>query len=155
MRNILLIPTCIITLINSSKLNKIVSQNERTEDGTALILLSPSAMLGRGEGRGHINIYIHRSVPSSVHLNNAPKWDTISWSLRLQRPTIWGFGHKNDHSYQYQHPHIFVLFLYPLFVFFRVSGNISHLKNILGAFLFYCELNILLNTSKIQNNSWE
>ena len=146
MENILLVPTFIITLINTSKLNKIVSQNERTEDGTALILPSPSAILGRRKGRGHINIYIHRSVPSSVHLNNAPKWDTISWSLRLQRPTIWGFGHKNDHSYQYQHPHIFVLFLYPIFVFFLVSGKISHIKNILGAFLFYCELKILLNT---------
>ena len=66
MRNILLIPTCIITLINTSKLNKIVSQNERTEDGTALLLPSPSAVLGRGKGRGHINIYLYGSVPSSV-----------------------------------------------------------------------------------------
>ena len=131
----------LITLINTSKLNKIVSQNERTEDETALILPSPSALLGRRKGRGHINIYIHRSVPSSVLLNNAPKWDTISWSLRLQRPTIRGFGHKNYHSYQYQQDsHIFVLFLYPLSVFFLVSGNISLLKNILAAFLFYCEL---------------
>ena len=55
--NILLVPTCIITLINRSKLNKIVSQNERTEDGTALLLPSPSAVLGRGKGRGLINLY--------------------------------------------------------------------------------------------------
>ena len=59
MGNILLVPTCIITLINTSKLNKIVSQNERTEDGTALLLPSPSAVLVRGKGRGHINIYLY------------------------------------------------------------------------------------------------
>jgi len=80
MGNILLVPTFIITLINTSKLNKIVSQNERTEDGTALLLPSPSPVLGRGKGRGNINIHINRSVPSSVHLNDMPKWDTISWS---------------------------------------------------------------------------
>ena len=80
MINILLIPTCIITLINTSKLNKIVSQNERTEDGTALLLPSPSAVLGWGKGRGHINFYLYGSVPSSVHLIIKPKWDTISWS---------------------------------------------------------------------------
>ena len=78
--NILLVPNFIITLINTSKLNRIVSQNERTEDGTALLLPSPLAVLGRRNWRGHINIYLHRSVPSCVHLNNVPKWDTISWS---------------------------------------------------------------------------
>ena len=96
MRNILLIPTCIITLINTSKLNKIVSQNERTEDGTALLLPSPSAVLGRGKGRGHINIYLYGSVPSSVHLIIKPKWDTISWSWRLQRPPVCFFGPKTE-----------------------------------------------------------
>ena len=122
MRNILLIPTCIITLINTSKLNKIVSQNERTEDGTALLLPSPSAVLGRGKGRWHINIYLYGSVPSSVHLIIKPKWDTISWSWRLQRPPVWFFWPKNKNTYQYRCPHIFVWFLYPLFRFFQVSG---------------------------------
>ena len=105
-----------------------------------------------GERGGDIS---NRSVPSSVLLNNAPKWDTISWSLRLQRPTIWGFGHKNYHSYQYQqYPHIFVLFLYPLFVFFLVSGNISLLKSILGAFLFYCELKYFWALKKCEIIHW-
>jgi len=93
--NILLVPNFIITIIDTSKFNRIVSQNERTYDGIALLLQSPSAALGRGKGRG---FYIHRSVPSSVHLNNAPKWDTISLSSRLQRPINWVLGHKNDHS---------------------------------------------------------
>ena len=67
MRNILLIPTCIITVINTSKLNKIVSQNERTEDGTALLLPSPSAVLGRGEGIS-ISIYMEVSHHLSIWL---------------------------------------------------------------------------------------
>ena len=45
--NILLVPNFIIALINNSKLNKILSQNETAEDGTALLLTSPSAVLGR------------------------------------------------------------------------------------------------------------
>ena len=122
MENILLVPTFLITLINTSKLNKIVSQNERTEDGTALLLPSPSALLGRGKGRGHSNIYLYGSVPSSVHLIIKPKWDTISWSWRLQRPPVWVFWPKNKNTYQYRCPHIFVWFLYPLFRFFQVSG---------------------------------
>ena len=90
-----------------------------------------------------------------VFCNFFELWDTISWSLRLQRPTIWGFGHKNYHSYQYQqYPHIFVLFLYPLFVFFLVSGNISLLKNILGAFLFYCELKYFWALKKCEIIHW-
>jgi hypothetical protein len=41
----------LVTDGNTSKSNKIVSQNERTEDGTALLIPSPSAVLGRGKGR--------------------------------------------------------------------------------------------------------
>ena len=49
----------------------------------------------RGEGRGHINIYLYGSVPSSVHLIIKPKWDTISWSWRLQKAMNTGFWYQN------------------------------------------------------------
>ena len=122
MENILLVPTFIIILINTSKLNKIASQNERTEDGTALLLPSPSAVLGRGKGRGHINIYLYGSVPSSVHLIIKPKWDTISWSWRLQRPPVWFFLAPKEKYIPISMFPYFCLILYPLLRFFQVSG---------------------------------
>ena len=146
MRNILLIPTCIITLINTSKLNKIVSQNERTEDGTALLLPSPSAVLGRGKGRGHINIYLYGSVPSSVHLIIKPKWDTISWSWRLQRPPIWVFGHNTHHLYQYQHPRRY------LYLIFRDLYNISNSWIRLSNYIHYSTTTVFMKNRFLYSN---